>query len=302
MRIHQDWDAPAFGLSPVADHVGPFPDPGFLEAVTSYRPGLRLEVVDDHDGLVALQWQGRTALMAGDASVTDYHSPRGPGASDLVARWWRSQREGTELRWDSLPLQAAEVIQRGLRAAGGSPDTGKTEVTAVLHLPPTFDDYLLLVGKKERHEIRRKMRRYQQHVGDVKLRTHSQPDQGFEEFVRLHRLADGSKGEFMDARTTALFRQLAGLPGWGVDLLEVEGGNASACMFGYRDSDCYYLYNSSFDPAYSAFSPGVVLLAALIEKMIIAGRSRFDFLKGGETYKRRMGAAHRPLYTVRCRR
>ena len=299
MRLHQDWNTPAFELDTVADHLGPFPGRDFLQAVTN--PG-RLELVESDRGLLALEREGTTVRMAGPASLTDYHSPRGADVPDLVAQWWQSQPAGTELVWDSLPGRAAEVVREGLIAAGATPTWEQTEVAAVLHLPATFDEYLQMVGKKERHEIRRKARRYGRGLGEARLRTRHGTGWEFDEFVRLHRLASGAKGQFMDEETTPLFRQLADLGGWRIDLLESEDRKASACLFGYSDSDGYYLYNSSFDPAYSPLSPGVVLLTSLIERAIAEGLNRFDFLKGGETYKRRLGARHRALFTVSCTR
>jgi len=44
--------------------------------------------------------------------------------------------------------------------------------------------------------------------------------------------------------------------------------------------------------------PGVVLVHELIESAIASGRTRFDFLKGDETYKVRLGAAARQLFTL----
>ncbi len=298
MRIHQDWDTAAFDLPAVEDHLGPFPGKGFLRTVTP-----RVELVDGDGALLALDREDDgTVRMAGPSSLTDYHSPRGSRVPGLVAEWWRHQEPGTRLDWDSLPRGAAGVVEEGLALAGAQPVTRQTAVTAVLHLPTTYTEYLQMVGKKERHEIRRKARRYQRELGEAIIRTEHQPGWGFEEFVRLHRLAAGAKGQFMDDQTEAVFRGLADLPGWRVDLLADPGGRAAACVFGYSDADGYYLYNSSFDPAYSASSPGVVLLSSMIEIAVGEGLSRFDFLKGDETYKRRLGAVHRPLYTVSCRK
>ena len=298
MRIHQDWNTAGFDYPPVEDHLGPFPGRGFLRAVTP-RP----EVVEADGALLALERDEDGAVrMAGPSSLTDYHSPRGSRVPGLVAEWWRHQEPGTRLEWDSLPRRAAGVVEEGLALAGAAPVTRRTAVTAVLHLPATYTEYLQMVGKKERHEIRRKARRYQRQLGEAVIRTEHGQGWGFEEFVRLHRLAAGAKGRFMDNRTESLFRRLADLPGWRVDLLADQGGKAAACVFGYSDADGYYLYNSSFDPAYSAASPGVVLLASMIEKAVKEGLSLFDFLKGDETYKRRLGAVHRSLYTVSCRK
>ena len=38
----------------------------------------------------------------------------------------------------------------------------ETESTAVIELPGSFDDYLAGIGKKQRHELRRKRRRYEE--------------------------------------------------------------------------------------------------------------------------------------------
>ena len=304
MRSHQDWDTAAFNLPTVAPHLGPFPGRDFLRALTNQCFGApaRVELAETDDGLLALEWEAQTVRMAGRASLTDYHSPRGASVPALVAQWWESQEKGTHLVWDSLPHAAARAVEAGLNRAGASAVTEQTEVAAVLHLPPTFTEYLQMVTKKERHEIRRKARRYNQGLGETTLRTRHGPGWEFEEFVRLHKLASGPKGQFMDEETTPLFRQLVDLPGWRVDVLDTGDGQAAACVFGYSDEDCYYLYNSSFDPSHSALSPGVVLLTSLIERAIGEGLTRFDFLKGDETYKRRLGAVYRPLYTVTSRK
>ena len=100
-----------------------------------------------------------------------------------------------------------------------------------------------------------------------------------------------------------LFRDLIALPGWRVDLLRIpHAERASATVFGYADEDGYFLYNSAYDPGLAAASPGWVLLGSMIEQAIAEGRPRFDFLKGDEEYKFRLGAEARPLFEVRARR
>ena len=71
-----------------------------------------------------------------------------------------------------------------------------------------------------------------------------------------------------------------------------------AASFGFEDDSAYYLYNSAFDPGAAAASPGAVLVDLLISAAVAAGRNRFDFLKGDEDYKFRLGAVPRPLFVV----
>lgn len=99
----------------------------------------------------------------------------------------------------------------------------------------------------------------------------------------------------MTDRRLAFFSRLARSPGWRVDYLQTPTGKAAACVFGWSDADGYYLYNSCFDPELQAASPGLVLLQAMIEDSIKKGLRIFDFLKGDEDYKARLGAKPRPL-------
>jgi CelD/BcsL family acetyltransferase involved in cellulose biosynthesis len=94
------------------------------------------------------------------------------------------------------------------------------------------------------------------------------------------------------------FSSIFGLPGWGIDAILTPGGRIAAAGFSYHGDDGYYLYNSAFDRTYADASPGVVLIASLIEFAIEEGQMIFDFLKGDETYKFRLGARPRPLFEV----
>jgi CelD/BcsL family acetyltransferase involved in cellulose biosynthesis len=171
------------------------------------------------------------------------------------------------------------------------------EVAMVLELPESVDGFYEMVGKKERHELRRKRRRYQGEVGPVEFTTEWGAGFAMDEFIRLHRLSEGRKGEFMTPTREAFFRRLAGQPGWRVDSL-VHEGRATASLFAWVDGNTYYLYNSSYDPRYMHASPGMVALATMIEAAIIEEITYFDFLKGAESYKSRLGATPRPLYKI----
>jgi CelD/BcsL family acetyltransferase involved in cellulose biosynthesis len=300
VRTHQDWTTPSFDLPPVAAAVGPFPQRGFLAALCEVAPEGEPILLDGGDGLIALTLDERAVRMAGMADLTDYHTPLGSRGDELIADFVAGLPPGTHLDLDSLPLEAAEVLAKGLERAGIDVDMRPHTLAAVVELPGDFATYLEAIGKKQRHELRRKRRRYEEAVGEVVHETHLGAGWAFEEFVRLHRLADGGKGEFMDEARLALFARLAALPGWRTDVLRIsDREQTAACVFGYADADGYYLYNSSYDPALSEGSPGVTLLGSMIERAIQERRPRFDFLKGDEEYKFRLGSVARPLFRLR---
>ena len=61
------------------------------------------------------------------------------------------------------------------------------------------------------------------------------------------------------------------------------------------------LYNSGFDPAHAALSPGLVLLARVVRDAIERGMRRFDFLRGEERYKYEFEPTPEPVYGVTVR-
>ncbi len=61
------------------------------------------------------------------------------------------------------------------------------------------------------------------------------------------------------------------------------------------------VYNSGLLPEqYGHLSPGIVLLAYNIEHAIDTGHTVFDFLRGNETYKYRMGAQDTRVFMLRA--
>lgn len=294
------WDDPGFELAPVAPAIGPFGGREFLSALWQHhRPeGAELHIVADAEGLLPLAWHDDVLVFAGDGDLIDYRSPLGSGIERLLASTLGGLPTGTRFNFDSLPLEAAEVLVKGANSAGFSADMDEHAVAAVLHLPDTFDEYLMVIGKKERHELRRKRRRYEAALGPAHFVHATGTGALFDDFVRFHRMAIGEKGSFMTPEMEAWFVTLAELPGWGIDALVGEDGHVTAAGFGYQAADGYYLYNSSYNLDLRDSSPGVVLLGRLIELTIERGKPIFDFLKGDETYKFRLGAEPRPLYRV----
>lgn len=288
-------------LEPTVADVGPFPRPDFLRAWwEEIQPGGELVVVEARQSALVLVDLGDHLEFAGDADLTDYHSPLGTDVTAACIELANHLAPGNRVSLDSLTTEATKLLEEGLVAAGLAPQTVEFDLAMILDLPTSVEDFYSFIGKRDRHELRRKRRRYEADVGPLMHQTLTGAGFGIEEFIRLHRLASGRKGKFMTSRRAGFFRRLATLPGWRVDLLERDGV-ATAALFGWADARGYYLYNTCFDPALQAASPGMVLLTSMIETAIRSGLEIFDFLKGDEEYKSRMGARPRPLHHVEVR-
>ena len=296
VTTHDDWATSGFLHPPVAEAVGPFAGRSLLEAWWKLRGTGDLVIVEGPDALFATEQSETTIRFAGEADLFDYHSPLGKGATGLVTDWARDLPAGTILDLDSLPGEAADPFMDGLRDAGLAPVAEVHESAAVVALPDDFDAYLALLGKKQRHETRRKARRFGEILGQPRL-IREAGAAAVAQFAEMHRLADGRKGTFMSSEMEALFEAFHDA-GAVIDFLYGDRDEPVAAGFGFEDECSYYLYNSAYDPEAGAASPGIVLVSALIKQATAKGKARFDFLKGDEVYKYRLGATARPLWRI----
>ncbi len=299
------WDCPGFSLPPIAGHVGPFPHRPFIEAVWRRRQSSDVAMpVQVEDALIPLRFdEGRSLVsFVGHPDLVDYRSPLGEqtAVTTAMAAALDELHPGTEAVFDSLPEEAAAPLSKAMAEVGMDSEPAMHTVAAVLSLPGDPDTWLGQLGKKERHELRRKVRRFEAAFGPATLESHRGRGPWFDSFVELHRRAAGAKGSFLDDSMTEFFGDLADA-GFQVDLLSATDRPVAAA-FSFEDDDAYYLYNSAYEPDDAAASPGVMLLWCLVHRAIEDGKSVFDFLKGNEAYKFRLGAEPRPLYELRATR
>ena len=298
MHVHKNWSTPGFTAPPIAERVGPFSSASFLEVWSEHfaAPGTT-RIAESETGLIVLHQEPGRLAFAGHGSVTDYHTPRGTGIEELLGAYLANLDPTTLVTFDSLPDNTAAVMVSALARVGINAKPLQHEVSQILELPPTFNDYLAGLDKKQRHEMRRKRRRFEAELGPARLERLEDSDAVIT-FINMHRKTAGEKSAFMDTTMASFFSALWHRVGAVVDILISGDDRPHAMSFGFEDDDTYYLYNSAYDPSDYAYSPGIVLLEMLIRTTISAGRTRLDLLKGDERYKHRLGSVTRPLYLV----
>jgi len=170
-----------------------------------------------------------------------------------------------------------------------------------LNLPPTWEDYLGMLNRKQRHEVRRKLRRLQE-AGLAVYRTIESADDAAAAvplFFELFRQSTSEKKAFMTTKMEAFFASLieatarANLLRMGILDLDATPVAVVVC-FDYDGT--VYLYNNGYDPDYRSLSVGLISKILSIKDSIERGRRTYDFLKGGEAYKYRLGGKEVPLY------
>jgi CelD/BcsL family acetyltransferase involved in cellulose biosynthesis len=170
-------------------------------------------------------------------------------------------------------------------------------------LPSTWEEYLSGLNKKQRHEVRRKLRRVQDEAGDYQYRVLEEAGEVKDflpHFFDLF-LQNPEKKDFFTGIMEQFFLSLvdttadSGLARFG--LLEIEGRLAAAILyFDYQGR--VYLYNSGYHNDYGDVSAGLISKILSIRESIERGRKVFDFLKGREVYKGRLGGNPIPIYSV----
>ena len=171
-------------------------------------------------------------------------------------------------------------------------------------LPGSFEEYLERLGGKERHELRRKMRRAGELLPGLAFRVSRTPGElanDLPSFVRLHRKSHPEKEVFMDDAMATFFREVAeGFLASGrlrLAFLSTRGADV-ASVFQFRTDGATLLYNSGYDPSLRAANPGLVLIARAIGQAVDEGCAEYDFLRGRERYKYDLGGVDRVVYRL----
>ncbi len=263
-------------------------------------------------GIAPLLIRDKTASIVGSANICDYLDfVVTPGKEDdffnvllddLVQKGI-SQLDLKPLRPDATVLTDLIAIAQNRKYEVLCHEEG---VSIELDLPSTWDEYLATLTKKQRHEVRRKLRRLGE-AGNMDYRcveVSQEAGDYMDTFLKFFSLSREDKASFMTTRMESFFRSLTeamaeiGLLRFGI--LELDALPVAMIM-GFDYNEAMYLYNSAYDPNYSHLSVGLLSKVLCIKESIHRGRKKWDFLKGGEPYKYHIGGREIPLYSCQIK-
>ena len=173
----------------------------------------------------------------------------------------------------------------------------KSDQSISLNLPKNYDLYLDNLGKKKRHELKRKKSKFMSQLGKIDLQN-SNDLIIFDKFIKQHKLSYGEKGSFMNKEVELFFRNLLTIKGWKIYFIESENELISSA-FVYENRKGCYLYNSTKNSKFDHINPGIVLIDLIIQRMIKEKKEFFDFLKGYDRYKLDLGGSASQLYDIK---
>jgi CelD/BcsL family acetyltransferase involved in cellulose biosynthesis len=283
-------------------------------------PRLVLVSATENDQLIGIaplfieEWDGCRALMlVGSIEISDYLDlivreadlPRFlSGLIDFLASSFADK--WSALDWynlpDSSPTLAALKAESDRR--GWTYHEEIYRPTPRIPLNGSFEEYLARIDKKQRHEIRRKMRRAAE-SGRVRfyiVDKNADIEPELESFFQLM-VQDPNKAVFLkDAMREQMSNSIRAAHTYGylwLAFLEVDGVKAAATLcFDYKNK--LWGYNSGVSRDFMELSPGWVIMGHDVQWCCENGRYEFDFMRGDEEYKYRMGGVNRFVMRVRA--
>jgi CelD/BcsL family acetyltransferase involved in cellulose biosynthesis/glycosyltransferase involved in cell wall biosynthesis len=211
--------------------------------------------------------------------------------------------------WDLLELTDLSSNSVLLRDAVTQHSISKHDVCSVLNLPESTQELMHIFSKRQRANLRNARSRMQKAGGaQIEIASSETLPSFIEDLFRLHTARWSRTGQpgvlheeavkgFHIAAAPALFDCGA------LSLYRLRLGQQTlAVIYALFDRERVLCYLQGFDPESVYFSPGTVLMFAVIEDAIKRGIRKFDFLRGQESYKQHWRAQGELTYRIRLGR
>lgn len=261
--------------------------------------------------------QGEKALMLlGSFEIADYLDiiARPEDLSAFVSAALKFLHGEDASSWDVLDLYniledspTIPALQAAAEQNGLQITQDRLQHCPFIPLPGDWETYLGSIDKKQRHEIRRKIRRAESNLQPVRwyiVEDGSRLESEVEAFLDLMGQDPEKKAFLTDVMRSQMRAAVRAAfdAGWlQLSFLEV-GGLKAAGYLNFDYANHIWVYNSGFDYEFSSLSPGWVLLGYLLQWANENKRVAFDFMRGDEDYKYRFGGVDRYVIRVRVKR
>lgn len=225
----------------------------------------------------------------------------------LCADDMRDQFTWTTLDCWNIPADSPTrtILPRLAQEYGFACHTERAEVCPIIPLSDTFDTYLAGINKKQRGEIRRKLKKAAGAGVTIEIiDTEADLEPAINDFLHLLQCSTPDKDAWLDELPTraTLFHSVAQAAFEAGTLLlmftNLNGQRISA-LFNFIYNGRIWVYNSGNDISqHNNLSLGWVLTAHAIQHGIEQGCHTFDFLRGDETYKYRFGGQDTEIFRL----
>ena len=245
--------------------------------------------------IVPLAIRDGVAHFTGGEEISDYLDRIGPTES-TEADWsavlhMLKARGATSLVLRNIP-EGSNTVDFFRNTPGAIVATEDT--TPRLHLPHSFDAYLETLSRKDRHELRRKVKRFESEHPEARFSVSETSD--MDTLLTLMK-QNPDKQAFLTTPMEQFFRTLPETAGPTLRQATLFDGNtAIATTLSFLVHSELMLYNSGYNP--EVVGAGWYLKTKLIAWGIVQHITTLNFLQGSERYKYDLGAKDFPVYRI----
>lgn len=209
-------------------------------------------------------------------------------------------------RWTKLDLtdlSSCSVLHHTMLAQRATPHDQCSSV----QLPNTSEELLHRLSKRQRANLRQAHSRIQKAGGQLELSRQETLSEFLDDLFRLHAmrwLTDEGPG-VLDEKIKSFHGKAApGLQAAGImRLYRLRLRQQTvAVIYTLRDPAKVFCYLQAYDPSFKYLSPGTSLMFSAMEDARVAGRTKFDLLRGQETYKQHWRVRSEPTYRIQMSR
>jgi len=178
------------------------------------------------------------------------------------------------------------------------------EVAPFLPLPSSYESYLDQLDKRNRHELKRKLKRVEslEKIKTLRITSPQELKIYTQDFIKLHKNSSAFKAKFWNRKgMTDFFLELINrfsLKGWIELNFLLHEDKVIAALLNFSFFDRLYFYNSTYDREYAWYSPGLFLFNQSLKQAIQEQKKEADFLRGDEKYKYNFGAKDSKIFQI----
>jgi len=202
---------------------------------------------------------------------------------------------------DDYPFKLSSILEA----------TGRTfrqrcfEICPVVELGDSWDSFLQRFSSNFRSQTRRYYNRIAKHDTLSFERVDPSASKKFaDDLIKLNRNRMGVKGKVSSLEDPAfrdfLMEAIPAMANSGLAWLDVvkDGSHVIGAALNLVHGDCVYYYMGGFDDSATKLRPGTALFACVIMRSIDESFTKYDFLRGTDSYKYRWGGVDQKTYQI----
>jgi len=252
----------------------------------------------DDDVIASFAVKGTELIFAGGDEIADYLDIIGPDEKKQSA-WEQIISTLRDLNIKTLALRNIPENSATKTFFTALPQTTveQEDTTPQFQLPSTWELYTESLSKKYRHELERKIRKFDREHPDSEIIQSSKPAEDISILFTLME-KDEAKKQFLTMEMKSFFTAIAKAFPDNTTLRYIALGDKKiAATVSFVMKNTHYLYNSGFDKDCCSIA-GFFLKAMNIKHAIETHATTYNFLQGNERYKYELAGLDFGVYKI----